>query len=349
MEIKILKIDSPDIVKKAWEISRPKDVDSKIEDIIKIDAPILDIPSATLHVKSTILEREIFATMRDHIIWAQTSRVNDPFHWPVPEEIYHGPSLNMLYKKMKSEYDKGMSQDEYRLNLPLCLSTEYTLKISIRSLIKVWKYFKNSEVQYIRDNSNYLKLVLSEFFDSEFESIKPIDILKSPDDIESGVIGDFIVLNFKASLALRAQLIRHKLIFVRDGLADLMNDEIWNNPISTEIPIQICADKSFIKSLAEKRSCWMAQYGIWKPIMEEINKHLDLSETILPCDNKCPYDKDAELRYTSADPGSPCPKHAIITDKKVCGELHGDMINQFTNESRPEFWVKLINQVEVLK
>src|SRR3970040_2386043 len=96
MEIKVLKMDTLDILDEAWEISRPGECSEDVLKILAIDAPINDIPCSVLHIKSSIAEREVFASARDHVMWAKTSRVSDPTEWGIPLESH---SLELFAEK----------------------------------------------------------------------------------------------------------------------------------------------------------------------------------------------------------------------------------------------------------
>jgi hypothetical protein len=65
----------------------------------------------------------------------------------------------------------------------------------------------------------------------------------------------------------------------------------------------------------------------------------------LPCKEYCVFGKDAELRYTDKDPGSPCPKHIIINKRVITEQQLVDINKQYELEKRPQFWRKIINEI----
>lgn len=349
MEIKLIQEtnNSDDLIKKVWKISRPASDETDPNDLIKIDAPISDFIQLTIHVKCSILEREIFTSMNDAIIWAQTSRVNDPFDWNIDENIETDYNeIKRLYRKMKLASNTE-SQDNYRMHMPLAATTEFTCKISIRSLYKLAKYF-----EYLSEFQSYFKLSADKILDiigeraNLMEKYSKIYPLSEFSIFQSGIIGHYLTISLYAPIAFRAQVIRHSNISVSDGLLSIIKTgDPWSVSIGKEIPIQISANVEIWKNILRSRSCWMAQHGLWSQIIIEASKQMAFGESILPCENSCPYNVDAELRYTNKDPGAPCPKHAILVNKKLSNDDISNINKQFENEKRPEFWRKIICQI----
>lgn len=342
MKIKILNVTSnrDEIINDIWKISRPN---SNIkQNPLEIDAPINDFVHLILHIKCSILEREIFTSMRGVVIWAQTSRVNDPFKWDIDPQISVDKSiLDNLFITMKKA-SKTESQDNFRMYMPLAASTEFSCKISTRSLFKLAGYF-----EYLSIYQKYFKtssIAINNIIDIDnMKNYNKIYLLDNTPKIKSGRIGDYIIVSVNESLAFRAQVIRHSNIFVSDGLFDLIvSSDIWSKHIGTKIPIQMCASKSSWSTIIRNRSCWMSQYSLWINVFVEIYEYINISEDILPCTTICPYNIDAELRYTGFDPGAPCPKHAILTNKKLSDDDMTAIDKQYKDERRPKFWENII-------
>lgn len=339
MKIEILKIDDLDILNDAWKISRPGEPSDDITNILSIDAPINDIPCAVLHITSSIGEREVFASARDHVMWAKTSRVSDPTEW----EMQFTPTLKALHDEQLAMKESGVPQDVYRMHMPLGAVTEYTIRISIRSLVKLSDYFKYLHI----DNIALEKVLLGWIGDCKRPNYKLTKFMSGISNSADGVVGDFLVLTIRATLALRAQAIRHKQFIVKDDLEEILKSDSWNEiPVKTEINMQLCASVEFWRSILEKRSCWMAQYGLWSPVMERVQQYLPITEHMLPCKDYCVYGKDAENRYTDNDPGSPCPKHVIINKRTITQQQKDDITKQFEFEQRPQFWRRIINEIQ---
>src|SRR4051812_2546343 len=141
MEIKILQLDRIQQVAKSWRLSRDENTDPT-EMIVCVDAPVNEMVHAYLHFQDfMILEREIFVAPRNHIIWARTSRVDDPLQFKVPSAFSKFTDFELMRDKMQYEASKGGQQDQWRMGLPLVALTSWTSKISLRDLVKLQQYF----------------------------------------------------------------------------------------------------------------------------------------------------------------------------------------------------------------
>ena len=90
------------LAREAWELSRSKDDETPLKRILSIDAPVNEIPSLVLNIECTILEREIFASYRDHVMWARTSRVDNPLEFRTDPWFYtYMDELDSLKKEIK--------------------------------------------------------------------------------------------------------------------------------------------------------------------------------------------------------------------------------------------------------
>jgi hypothetical protein len=355
MKIEIISddryVEDNNLSRVAWELSRSPDDETPLDTILAIDAPVNEIPSVVLGIECTIIEREIFASYRDHVMWARTSRVDDPanfdtdlyFKSTFPEE------LNSAKDKIKQLVKEGVIQDEYRMLMPVCAKTSFTTRISWRGLIKLYKFF-----EYLCDKNRYFIFAVREFdrvFDfkkyaDNYSFVNPIPLL-SIDEQESGKLGPIITVYQKMSIALRAQLVRHRNFTFKDNLLSIISAEnMWTKCIGDDIEISISAEINFWKTVINKRQCWIAQYGIWKDIIVEAQKYLSISENDLPCSGgSCPYVRDAEIRHTDDDPGAPCPIHSNLTNTPVNSKYLESV--KIEASYRPKFWEKHIEKMEI--
>lgn len=352
----------------SWEESRSAEDATPLIDILKIDAPVNELPNATFTIKCTILEREIFTSARDHHIWARTSRVDDPVSWKVPQELYDrniiDPSdIVSIKSKIQADLDNNVAQDMARLSIPLCSLTSFTTTMDIRSVAKMIKYFRMLASQIPKIAPQLLITAESLYFDvlvPLVENENNADTILStymvaeylPEysytDGTTERIGNFLVVSTKTTLSLRTQAIRHRTYQISDNILNLIRtaENPWLISIGTEINIQISAPIDIWMKTISKRQCWIAHHGLWKPVIDEASIHLPISESDLPCSSSgaCPYVRDAELRFTDKDPGSPCPKFVKIYDKELTPELHEDMRNE--SSVKPSFWSSLVTQCE---
>ena len=126
MKIEIISDDrvssGKNLSRVAWELSRSPDDTTPLDTILSIDAPVNEIPSIVMSIECTILEREIFASFRDHVMWARTSRVDAPSEFDVPEYFKYSEVMDdvvMLKERIKTDMDAGIIQDEYRMHMPV--------------------------------------------------------------------------------------------------------------------------------------------------------------------------------------------------------------------------------------
>lgn len=345
MDILILQKTDKSLSKVAWDLSRHVDGTS-VEEINRIDAPVNDIPSVVLNIRSTLIEREVFSSMRDHVMWARTSRVDDIMKFEI-DEIFS--EHNEIYEMLRVQMAETDRQDEYRMFLPLVALTSYTIRISYRSLVKVKDYFgelsRSDEalnVKLFGEAERTLKLVLNEIDFNEVE-YKKINIFPGILNRGTGMIGDVFTLTITVPFALRAQIVRARLLSVTDSLFHVLIPALRFATQGTMMEVQVSGTRSVWKTLLSKRSCWLAQADLWAQIVMEVSEAYEFNEEILPCsDGTCPYASDADLRLTDKDPGAPCPRYCELNDIKVNIHQINKIRSQMHNEKRSEYWREML-------
>tara|TARA_R100001224_G_scaffold58986_2_gene34931 strand:- start:1219 stop:2304 length:1086 start_codon:yes stop_codon:yes gene_type:complete len=334
-----------------WELSRSPDDTTPLETILSIDAPVNEIPSFVIGVECTILEREIFASFRDHVMWARTSRVDNPSQFQAPDffENQYKHDLAAIRDKIFFEISKGVIQDEYRMLIPLCSLTSFSTRLSWRGLIKLYKMYEHlAEMDgYFNIGLNALeeKFKLSKFAKnySFADVLPPLE----KENCISERSGPMVTIFQEMPIGLRAQVVRHRNFTIHDNLKDIINQEdFWIKTIGDPMLVSISASAEFWKTVVNKRQCWIAQYGIWSEIIQEAQMFLDIDENDLPCfDGFCPYTRDAEIRHTDDDPGAPCPIHSNLTNTPVQEKYLKSI--EIEASYRPNFWKKHIEKMEV--
>ena len=132
------------IARLCWELSRSPDDETPLDTILSIDAPVNEIPSYVLNIECTILEREIFASFRDHVMWARTSRVDSPSDFTTFSYFdRYKHHLEFIRSSIDKKVRLGIIQDEYRMLIPLCSNTSFSTRISWRGLIKIYKFYEH--------------------------------------------------------------------------------------------------------------------------------------------------------------------------------------------------------------
>ena len=300
---------------KAWFNSRPQEDRSKtIDDIIGIDLPTNEFASINLFIESSIVEREIFASMRNHIMWAQGSRVNDVLSFRLDHEVLENRAFAESCREfMIEQSDLGARQDDYRLGLPLLSQTHYSISISFRGLVKVILYFRRVASTMggpLKDRfDNFADLLENALFDHyglfELPSYRDIKILDEsmswPNIMLDGSSYTDGIITVTATLPvhLRAQLVRHRSISFRDNfLAMITSKAVLLATQTTDLKVTTHGSRQDFEEVLTKRSCWMANYSVWANFLTKVEVHMGDMSSVLPCaSGRCPYHGDAMLRY----------------------------------------------------
>lgn len=344
-----------------WKISRPQSKDTSIQEILQIDAPILDFASFIVEFTVPVFIRDIFCSMREHTVWARTTRVEniiDDFRISTTDAFSIDFAKQCL-SEMKDARDHGIMQDQYRSYLPLTYSTTFSTRISVRSLVKFFAY-----ISKIRDDLNhgsfasgiYYNLLLSmhDLFietgipiNDLMKSIAKIDIcprkkIKIETAMEKGT--HFTTLNLETSYSFRAQIIRHRPITFVDNYYDTISSDVCLvSHFGDMLRMSLTSTNDFWDTIVKKRNCWLAQSDMWYPIVKLINKNAPFS---VPCDDgHCKFSGDCAQRLNKTDPGLPCPRHAAFNGIKLTDTKEA-LMNYVDVSLRPKpDWETYINQV----
>jgi hypothetical protein len=364
VKLTVLGFDGMAMAAEAWRLSR--DVDSPIQwhDIATIDGPVNEFPSAVVNLSEvTLLEREIFASNRTHVMWARTSFVDSPDKYAVPRDLmpYVDPMTHAaMRRQMELGKAVGLHQDEWRVHLPLSAATAFSMRISYRDVVKFAKYFEYLSKHV--NNKLHSRLVmiaeklkdLADLFTGSRElTSKAMSMMAMPKFLCEGPIDDAspiidagatVVANFTVPFWIRAHFIRHRPITVADNLfAILQRDDVLDLPISHPLIMEVAASKDMWNSLLGKRSCWLTQSTLsaakdpWQEIVDEFADRFDADfRQFLPCANDvCSHHRDARNRIEGSDPGVPCPRYHHLNKLDISD--FQDRI-ELALKSRSPFW-----------
>lgn len=317
-----------------WGGSRDLDADVSIPEVAKLDASVNELPTAMFYFRDMmILERELVVTPRNHVIWARTSRVDDPRKFTVPLGFEKTDAHNAIRYDMEQQHQLGIHQDQWRMRLPLCAQTSWTTRLSYRDAIRLCAYFVDVATAVTSQNamlalrlihtSHSLQWLLPRAYgvtsSAVIEAVSKFKRLPIQPMVETTLgtanermaFGNVVSVTLAMPLALRAQLVRHREITVADNLvAVLAQAGSEQLPISTPLFVQAVALASTWATVLGKRTCWMAQADLWAPLARLYGTDVEG----LPCaDGVCPYAEDAKLRLAGKDPGAPCPRYSNLT------------------------------------
>jgi hypothetical protein len=365
MNIEVLSIDGMSLAAEAWRLSRDVELPIEWEDIYTVDSPCNEMPSAFCHFHNfTILEREIFASSRTHVMWARTSFVDSPDKYIVPKDLlpYTDPLRHRELKdRMARGKIAGYHQDEWRRDLPVSAETSFVMRISYRDAIKYAKYFaylvlevSESLVKRFNNIITELHILIDKFTGSAERTEKAVMLMSLPKLLHEGLTepevgvdtirGGVTVSNFAVPLWIRAHFVRHRPITIADNFFQLLKrKDCLDQTIDYPIWMTIAASEDIWKALLGKRSCWLTQSTLsaekdpWQAIIEYFFD--TFGEQILPCaGGVCPYHRDARNRLEGTDPGVPCLRYIDINGIDI--EPHRARI-EMALKSRGDFWKKM--------
>jgi hypothetical protein len=374
MRIEVIRVDGLDVGLAGWRFSRHDGAAESWREVYTIDVPVNELPSAVLFIRDvTILEREVFASMRNHVIWARTSHVDDPAAFVVPEALAVA-SNEINRARMINERDAGLSQDEWRRHLPVTSLTAFAIRISFRDLVKLINYldelaadvgladaiadlFGDAAAELVGVAATYFTGGDAALVAAAVDAYQPVRFLHhgplaDPDAHIWGhtsgtvAVGEFVIGRLAVPLWFRAQIVRHRPLsivdsFYRDVLA---SPAVFDLTIEAPVRIEVAASRAYWRSVLSKRTCWLAQDSLqsrldpWQAIIDGYGFDRDM----LPChDGRCPYAGDASLRVSGADPGVPCPRYCDISgvDK---APFRDRMVR--AARSRHPFWLEEIDR-----
>ena len=355
MHIEVLEPANMQQALQTWARSRDPAGDYKLADVAVVDAPVNEMPSYLLAFEDfTIFEREIFTTLRSHHIWARTSRVDDPLLFRVPAifEADHKKYYDNLRAKMIMKKDAHVSQDEWRMYLPLASLTSWTARINYRDLVKLLLYFQYlvNCTKYDPQRRRFLAIMITidgilkaslghELSVKAIDSIKLVKFLNEKARAGAGqtLTLDFHNIQVIVPMALRAQVVRHRqILFVDDYFKLATSEEAGTYTLQDHVFMELCATNNDWANILSSRACWIAQASLWQPITKKFDG------AVLPCaDGKCPYVVDAEARIAGRDPQPPCPRYMNLYHKPKAN-WHKAM-SQLAQQ-RGQFWIDEVNK-----
>ena len=366
MKIEIVSIDGMGIASEVWRLSRDVDKSVEWDEILAVDGPVTEFPSAVVHFRDfMLLEREIFCSSRTHVAWARTSFVDDASAFKFPSEFVGIVDYEKLAKsrdEMIAAKARGEHQDRWRRYLPVSSHTCWSMRLSYREIVKYAKYFT-----YLSDKVNpvfcqrFARIVAElleladKFTGSRHRTLEAVNIMtlvkflhEEPVELDPLTRnGGIVVASFAAPFWLRAHWIRHRPITMIDDLFKILQrSDVLDLQIGHMMNLRVAASENVWRQLLRWRSCWLTQSSLlderdpWAAVIDQFTDLL--GESLLPCsDGKCPQDRDARNRYEGTDPGIVCPRWMILNGIDL--EERGKDIDMALR-SRATFWRKMVEE-----
>lgn len=343
-------------IRQAWETSRPADTNPEMEKVLSMDVPVNEFLPLHFELKAPILIREVICSFRNHNVWARSSRVDDLRTW----ELWHGlpetavEECRKAYIRMEDEMN-GLHQDDFRRHLPLAYMTTFSFAMNMRDFVKFCIACKKEKLELFDEVVDALlsairkkDYVLQEWIEKAIEEkwYKTSELNPYPKSatLRSKKIGDFVYIETPINLNLRAQLIRHRALMVKDRLKNFFTPEKMSATMLETLMAHIMMPIDFAEDLVRKRSCWIAQTDLWEPIVNQLLELLGKDKVMLPCDDgRCRFIRDNDLRKAGHDPSPPCPVLAKIDKEPMSPDHAAEAIKYAARRPHSDFWMKVIN------
>lgn len=363
MSVKCESTMNPDMILEAWALSRPADISSELPDIMKMDVPVNEFMFLTFSVEAPVFIREIICSLRNHVVWARSSRVENLAVWHVIDGLSQKTKreIEELHALMMAER-AGRHQDDFRRHLPLGYMTKFSFAMTFRDLVKFIIACEREPFELIQNFGRKLRAAAWVKIDRESAKIfsdliitkayKPLALCPVDNTYESGAVGDFVCISTAVTLGLRAQLVRHRALMIKDHFRKFFSYHSMSASMESTLSIQMLMSEEFAYELLRKRSCWIAQGDLWLPILEELEKIFIVDGksvipggVLLPCDTgHCPFRVDNDLRRAGKDPSPPCPQAALLDKKPLTDKEKEKAIGYaIQRQHQTTFWLEMIN------
>lgn len=374
IEPSITLIDSIDIRKEVWRISRPHldPDDEKINDIQNLDLPVNGFAYYNFRITSSLLLRDLLYHIRPSADWGRSNRT---VLLTEKNLMYSGEYSNEEYwtdKELEEHWmsvDQSISQDIRKHHFLYYVSTTYCWMVDARTISGVIRSLMGTPLAF------YGEMLLSAMGLESVSQLVPgrSDFLfqYAIDDIaidrlvesNSNAVADYYPearqLNVISLMtgALLSQFIRQAYSIVR---TDLVND-ILNAKSFSELPKyqnttrhgQVLISTEKAKKLVLTRSCWFGMFdkedlSSWSHIVYAIITALSLSpEEILICEgcaDKCKWKAEQLARLKAGNPngsiGETNPPCIILTGIPELYELRQQKFG--SNSALFHQWRRLI-------
>lgn len=349
----------------AWLNSRPniKTVDRKDPETahnMVADFGINDQCRITMQMRTSVLFRELVASLRGTNMWAQTSRVNPIFETEVSSEYVDTQAhidSELLILEANDDFKSGVPQDIARLKVPVTSSTCYLLGASLRTWVILCKilYQINTRISLmyltiiwteiqaalISVNATDYELELSNYkYDSKGLALNSLSV-----DVDDIVADNYstsahgiTVAKFTTTIGMAAQLARHQHNQFRSAIWNyFMTDENSHAEYDLRSPVTVVVampHASYMTMLSH-RSEWLADWGLWSSFVEAGTKHMTDDEFMELLDDPMNYIGDNRQRIERTDPNLPDPR--ILE----CPDLLRERITREGNTYISQRWLSL--------
>jgi len=332
----VIVMDHHDTRLRSWELSRPNTLVKKLSDIDGNGdlGGLHDLNTVDIRFTSSAGFREVLLNLQPSAKWTMSSRnqsieqigLNDdaPTICSIGDRTIRDRLRVMYYDSVDAI--KELGHDAGRLNMPLSYMSSFDIRLPVRTLISLWKWFDEYDLSYYRDT--YLTPVFEQTFIidgyeqlhdlmySYWKSYKPhIKSFEINDDWKEGYVhfNDIIIVSSKMCIAHRAQFVRQSTVKLTDNIFETLKNlkefEFECLPLSHELNTTIILNKYVYDKIASKRGCFIADNNLWSSFIISSVNRIGFPQ-ILPCGgckDKCTIEVEAKDCSSRLAKTLPCP------------------------------------------
>ncbi len=312
------------------EISGPEEVD--LEQFETMDLSLAAMRMVTMEVYSSAGFRELIFGLRPYFTWSATSRVNPILETQFPSYLdeQRRKEVEDRMDLVIANIDKDIHQDLNRLNLTLGYMGMYTLTLDFRTLIGTIKWIKKYVPLYFEHYGlpieKQLKINVDDY---DYGYPVGIDFPSEGGDEFIRHSDNSIYQTIDISIGMRAQLVRHSALVIKDSLPSEMMDDVQlyeSRGLDSSVRVSLNGPEGVFENMVKHRVCYLAQIDMWSVLTLPWIKESKSIAQWLPCSGngrKCRYKEDMKGRIEGKDPGMVCP---LVSNDESTIDKHKELI-----------------------
>lgn len=310
--MKVEFLGSLDVRKEAWLTSRPflREDEVHWDEVLDMDLSLQELAFYAFRFEAPVFWRELLASFRPFYLWSGSTRTHS--HFDLDEEVFDEDILEASRERIAAYQEalKVYPQDLARMELPMTIQTGFVFVFTPRSLSRIFQVLSNHPQPHVQRMLEIWKRALPGDLQIP-QKVRAQEPLPPPEELGEAVGSTFRYKAFEGTLVFRYQAIRHAVWSVRDEFYQLSKtDPLFPaSPGKRKIRMAILAERPFWEKTIQTRTCWIAHYEIWEPVME-VPPNYEAWKASLPCQGDkahCKYTEDIRNRLSGKDLGWPCP------------------------------------------
>jgi len=323
IEPKVILVGFSDCRERAWKNSRPTfdSEDMKMQSALGMDMSFNSLCMLTFEVTSSVLFRDFLFAIRPIYAWAMSTRDVEFTEETLQLSAECGWGAHALDGILERTRE-GVDQNILRMDLPLTLSTTYTIAMDFRTVCGL--------IKTMRKIDTHLYCVYGEMFQREIchiEGYKDNKIkefsksyLLTEEELEPSPLrryGDMFYGSRRMNSALAAQFLRQSQSKVKidiwNEIREVGYEEACEMRQCDDVRVAYYIPANIYIALMVNRSHWFADWrnGMWGEIIGEYVEEMTIQEfwEFIPSGNgkPDPYHYHTLKRVNGDDLNSPCP------------------------------------------